>query len=499
MTWAILKTDEKIEIYGDGKVTRTVFRYGSNQKCQDTWWGAKKPMRFFKVSEEDTVTARYRALKESMCPPTYPFVYNFGLSCCKSDHNEKGAGLDIKKADSKDQYLNDFVVPCDSGPLQFDTYCCAGGKFTNCKEPPCTDYVYHDLEDAQHIRSCRHRKYDPYGTKVSQKWRKSYSGRPCARWSDISAPEHWDDHMGLGFTNVCKNPDLDEKGPWCYVRSDFEEKLVMESCNVPFCTEETEDDFTDIDDVIQPTDEAEERGSEGPGSSRGGTEINELMRLYHPTLSEEYTFGYHGGVDAIDGNFSTFAFGFSDITHVTFEAWFSYDRRGSFVVHQVVVYTHAAFQDTSNYKSSYYDEGLEVILYSDNPNKYSPVLCRGDKFKPGHERYVFICDLGHFRGKAFRSSGVAITNANIPGFPLALREVEVYGYPAATAQSEELPPLSTLESETPISDTFRNLKIDLDRGGLLNVEINKKTMQIKQMKFVSEDPTDNIHKPRSEL
>lgn len=68
------------------------------------------------------------------------------------------------------------------------------------------------------------------------------SGQTCYPWSDmdsIVANRLWKSHNltvedeALGkLNNYCRNPDDDQRGPWCFTNKDTEK---MEYCSIPLC------------------------------------------------------------------------------------------------------------------------------------------------------------------------------------------------------------------------------------------------------------------------
>lgn len=57
------------------------------------------------------------------------------------------------------------------------------------------------------------------------------SGKTCQRW-DTNSPHQPKFRPDISSNNFCRNPDSDEKGPWCYT-TDPETRYGY--CNIPKC------------------------------------------------------------------------------------------------------------------------------------------------------------------------------------------------------------------------------------------------------------------------
>ena len=264
------------------------------------------------VSEADTATVRYRPLRESMCPPSHPYVFDSGYRCCTS-----------------------FTGPaCEPGMSSF-TECCASGKTLECKEPPCHYYVYNDIEGIQSklssLHRCIHPVYDYYGVQYRGSTIQSRNFGTCVDWNRTPAmtDTEFDDDLRLTSTGACRNPDLDENGPWCYVMNELTGDLVKEPCNIAYCDKDTQENFEELllqTEEVQPEEEESE---------------DFLLRLSLPILTSQFTLGFHGAIDAIDGDFNTFA-----LAHPGYSSWeaaISCVESEDFSVTRVVVYLHSAF------------------------------------------------------------------------------------------------------------------------------------------------------------
>ncbi|XP_048763301.1 inactive tyrosine-protein kinase transmembrane receptor ROR1-like isoform X3 [Ostrea edulis] len=59
---------------------------------------------------------------------------------------------------------------------------------------------------------------------------RTITGKTCVKWQNNPK---FPDHQSLGNHNLCRNPNEDPKGPWCYVDHHFKKN---ETCQVPRCT-----------------------------------------------------------------------------------------------------------------------------------------------------------------------------------------------------------------------------------------------------------------------
>ena len=400
---------------------------------------------------------------------------------------------------------------CENEQLQYHNpeSCCGEGNFIQCKEPPCMDYVYQDLVETQEIRYCRDRKYDPYGVKFRGEWNKDGA---CVEWrqTPLSQGDPFDWEMGLNSNN-CRNPDQDDKGPWCFVMDKSSHQLQKETCYVPYCDFFTASDAPHTN--LKPTEPTEEEElEEGEGrKGTGGEEEKEdeeerALQLFHPYLSSEYTLGYHGAQDAIDGNFDTFAH--SDDMLSSFEAWLSFDKDQDFFVRKVIVYTHSAFQDRY-WQSMYYEGGLDVSLWSNNPdNLLADVFCSISPYILRLEKYEFTCSNHNFLKTPVKK--VVITNRYGAEYPVVMREVEVYGSPYSLDMDPSIdpspdpdtfiePPMSSFHAdmeplillvdpeepptETDSDSTIKELR--LDSSLKLNVEMDLKRKVVRKISVKS--------------
>ncbi|KAL5257045.1 hypothetical protein ACHWQZ_G012088 [Mnemiopsis leidyi] len=401
--WAIVKSSYKLEIFAEGKPIYTMLKSEANPLCRNRWWSKDNHFTFITVSMDDNATVRYRILKESMCPPSHPYVYDSGYHCCT-------------------KYTGGI---CDDEMSRF-VPCCPTGKSLECKEPPCNDYVYSDVMGIQgklsDLQECVHGKYDYYGSMYRGKITHSASMVPCINWHLTPAITHtdFDDDMGLTLTRECRNPDLDEKGPWCYITATSNGDLIKEACDVAYCDGSTEEEFEES--LREPL-----QGTEQPGEEE--FEVV-LLRLSQPTMLSQQTLGYHGPEDAIDGDFDTFALhtpGFG-----SWEAAISCDENREYSVTRVVVYTHSAFL----FASGMDDYNLMITLEALDQlgTGTMGLVCEavsGDDVSLD-ERKEFKCEKRFLSPRKVFVSLLFQENRS-----MAIREVEVYGQLAPTGETPE--------------------------------------------------------------
>ena len=399
--WVVVKTSQKIEIYTTGELFYQILKSEANPLCKEMWWGADRYFRYMTVSEADTATVRYRPLRESMCPPSHPYVFDSGYRCCTS-----------------------YTGPaCDVGMSSL-TECCATGKILECKEPPCHNYVYSDLEGIQSklssLDGCIHPVYDFYGVQYRGGSLKSTtSGLDiCIDWHRTPAitGTEFDNDMGLTSPGECRNPDLEESGPWCYILHELTGELVKEACNVLYCDKDTQEDFEEF--LLQAEEEQPDE------------EIEEvLLRLSQPIMSSQFTLGFHGAGDAIDGDFNTFAL--AQIGFSTWEAAISCVESDEFSVTRIVVYLHSTFRAMYAYGDEPDPLGDEMMVTLETLDAAGTgtmgVICTVsvdnlmDELHPLNERKEFVCP------DDVKATKVFLSHLFQEHKHLAIREVEVYG------------------------------------------------------------------------